>query len=96
MTKLGKLAKPYRIERGKHFRLKDFDPADTGKMESGKDTDELLANTSEAGGVAGHAVRAGSLGVTADFSGDGCGGERWGDQARDVGRESSGMRSAFF
>ena len=42
MTKLGKLAKPYRIERGKHFRLKDFDPADTGKMESGKDTDELL------------------------------------------------------
>ena len=42
MTKLGKLAKPYRIEHGKHFRLKDFDPADTGKMESGKDTDELL------------------------------------------------------
>jgi len=42
MNKLGKLTKPYRVEDGKHFRLKDFNPADTGKMESDKDASELL------------------------------------------------------
>ena len=34
MKKLGKIAKPYRVEQGKHFRLKDFDPGDTGKLGS--------------------------------------------------------------
>jgi len=34
MKKLGKIAKPYRVEEGKHFRLKDFDPGDTGKLRS--------------------------------------------------------------
>jgi PPK2 family polyphosphate:nucleotide phosphotransferase len=34
MKKLGDLAKPYRVEDGGGFRLKDFDPADTGKMRS--------------------------------------------------------------
>ena len=34
MKKLGQLAQPYRVEDGKRFRLKDFDPADTGKMRS--------------------------------------------------------------
>ena len=34
MKKLGKIAKPYRVEHGKHFRLKDFDPGDTGKLGS--------------------------------------------------------------
>ena len=34
MNNLGKLAKPYRVEDGKHFRLRDFDPWDTGKIES--------------------------------------------------------------
>ena len=29
-----KLAKPYCVERGKHFRLKDFDPADTAGIRS--------------------------------------------------------------
>ena len=32
--KLGQLANPYRIENGKHFRLRNFDPADTGKLRS--------------------------------------------------------------
>src|SRR5208283_1788536 len=32
--KLGRLAKPYRVEDGKHFRLRDLDPGDTGKMRS--------------------------------------------------------------
>jgi PPK2 family polyphosphate:nucleotide phosphotransferase len=34
MKQLGKLAKAYRVERGKHFKLKDFDPADTGGFRS--------------------------------------------------------------
>ena len=34
MKKLGRLAKPYRVEVGKHFRLRSFDPGDTGKMKS--------------------------------------------------------------
>ena len=32
--KAGKLAKAYRVDRGKHFRLKDFDPADTAGWQS--------------------------------------------------------------
>ena len=34
MKKLGQLAKPYRVETGKHFRLQDFDPGNTGKLTS--------------------------------------------------------------
>ena len=34
MKKLGQLAKPYRVEDGKHFRLRDFDPVDTGNIRS--------------------------------------------------------------
>jgi len=34
MKNLEKLAKPYRVDHGKHFRLKDFDPGDTGEMKS--------------------------------------------------------------
>jgi PPK2 family polyphosphate:nucleotide phosphotransferase len=34
MKDFGKLAKSYRVDQGKHFRLKDFDPADTGKIRS--------------------------------------------------------------
>ena len=34
MKPLGKLAKAYCIERGRHFKLKDFDPADTGGIRS--------------------------------------------------------------
>ena len=34
VKKIGQLAKPYRIDDGKNFRLKDFDPGDTGKMRS--------------------------------------------------------------
>ena len=34
MKQLEKLAKAYCVERGKHFKLKDFDPADTGGIRS--------------------------------------------------------------
>jgi PPK2 family polyphosphate:nucleotide phosphotransferase len=40
--KLGKALKQYRVEDGKAFRLKDHDPADTGKMKPGPDTSQML------------------------------------------------------
>lgn len=39
MKKLHKLAKAYRIDHGKRFRLKDFDPADTRTFQSKEDAD---------------------------------------------------------
>ncbi len=42
MSWAGKLAKPYRLEDGKKFRLKDFDPGDTGKLRSKEHAKELL------------------------------------------------------
>jgi PPK2 family polyphosphate:nucleotide phosphotransferase len=42
MSWASKLAKPYRVENGKKFCLKDFDPADTGKLHSKDDAKELL------------------------------------------------------
>jgi PPK2 family polyphosphate:nucleotide phosphotransferase len=40
--KTAKLAKSYRIDDGKHFRLKDFDPADTGRWDSQESAAEKL------------------------------------------------------
>jgi PPK2 family polyphosphate:nucleotide phosphotransferase len=40
--KTGKLAKFYRIDDGKQFRLKDFDPADTGRWHSVEQAKEHL------------------------------------------------------
>src|SRR5580700_6439246 len=40
--KIGKLEKTYRVESGKHFRLKDFDPADTGDCPSKEYAEEAL------------------------------------------------------
>jgi PPK2 family polyphosphate:nucleotide phosphotransferase len=45
MKKPSRRAAPYRIDHGKHFRLKDFDPADTGKLHS----EEHAAKELEAG-----------------------------------------------
>jgi PPK2 family polyphosphate:nucleotide phosphotransferase len=42
MSWASKLVKSYRIDDGVKFRLKDFDPADTGKIDSKKQADELL------------------------------------------------------
>jgi PPK2 family polyphosphate:nucleotide phosphotransferase len=42
MSWASKLSKPYRIEHGKNFRLRDFDPADTGKVDSKEHAVELL------------------------------------------------------
>src|SRR6202049_2338812 len=43
MSWASKLAKPYRIDHGKKFRLKDFDPADTGNHHSKEEAEALLS-----------------------------------------------------
>ena len=40
--KIEKLSKSYRVESGKHFRLKDFDPADTAHWKSKEHAEEAL------------------------------------------------------
>jgi PPK2 family polyphosphate:nucleotide phosphotransferase len=40
--KRAKLIKPFRVEHGKHFRLKDYDPGETLGLESGKESAERL------------------------------------------------------
>ena len=40
--KTGKLANKYRIDKGKNFRLKDFDPADTGAWTSKENAEAAL------------------------------------------------------
>src|SRR5580693_9431028 len=40
--KTGKLAHKYRVESGKHFRLKDYDPADTGHLHSKENAADAL------------------------------------------------------
>jgi polyphosphate kinase 2 (PPK2 family) len=44
--KIEKMLKKYRVENGKHFRLKDFDPADTHGLdsESKDEAEKLLAD----------------------------------------------------
>jgi len=42
MSWASKLTDPYRVEDGKNFQLKDFDPADTGKLKSKEHATELL------------------------------------------------------
>lgn len=43
MSWASKISKPYRIDSGKNFRLKDFDPATTGHFRSKEHAEELLA-----------------------------------------------------
>lgn len=40
--KIGKIADTFRVDNGKHFRLKDFDPADTGHWKSKEHAEETL------------------------------------------------------
>jgi PPK2 family polyphosphate:nucleotide phosphotransferase len=40
--KIAKLAHTFRIDRGKHFRLKDYDPADTGHWRSKEHAEQAL------------------------------------------------------
>jgi PPK2 family polyphosphate:nucleotide phosphotransferase len=48
MSWANKLANPYRVSHGKKFRLKDFDPSDTGKFRSKEDAKDHLIKGTEA------------------------------------------------
>jgi PPK2 family polyphosphate:nucleotide phosphotransferase len=41
-VKTGKLAHKFRVDNGKHFRLKDYDPADTAHLHSKEHVEEAL------------------------------------------------------
>jgi PPK2 family polyphosphate:nucleotide phosphotransferase len=43
MSWASKFANPYRVDKGKQFRLKDYDPADTCKLHSQEHAEELVA-----------------------------------------------------
>jgi PPK2 family polyphosphate:nucleotide phosphotransferase len=45
MSWASKLSKPYRIDLGKNFKLKHFDPASTAHVHSKEDAEELLAKS---------------------------------------------------
>ena len=87
-------SRPYRIDRGATFRLKDVDPGDTGSLGSRGQ----VACAGGAGGrpygagrVAGPLVRAGPLVGAPHLPGHGRRGQGRRDQARDVGHQSAGM-----
>ena len=42
MSWASKLVTPYRVEEGQKFRLKDFDPGDTGHLHSKLQAQKLL------------------------------------------------------
>ncbi len=44
MGRAGAFAEPFRVESGKKFRLKDFNPADTGGLRSRQQAEEWLQN----------------------------------------------------
>jgi hypothetical protein len=96
-TQVSTSVAPYRISKGKGFRLKDFDPGDTCGLQLDKgEAAELLQHRHRvAGGRAGHALRPGPLVLAARLPGDGCGGQRRHEQARHVGRQSAGLSSVL-
>ncbi len=80
-----KLINGYRVEDGGNFRLKKFDPADTGKLRSKGARGRAPGQEDRPhGGTAGQTVRPGPLGIAPHLSGHACGWEGRRHQARDV------------
>ena len=57
MKNLKAVARRYRIESGKGFRLKDYDPADTWNLHSKSDAAEALKTDSASGRRHRHRLR---------------------------------------
>src|SRR6266852_582411 len=97
MSWASKFAKPYRVDKGKKFRLKDYDPADTYKLHSQEHAEELLAK-----GVARTAELQDMLyaqnrwGLLLLFQAMNAAGQRWDHQARDVRGEPAGLSGLLF
>src|SRR3979490_1073573 len=88
-----KYVHPFRITKGKGFRLKDFDPGETCglKLDKGEATELLQRGITWARGRAGHALCPEPLVFASRLPGTGCGRQRRHDQARHVGRQPSGL-----
>src|SRR5262245_55699142 len=97
LDRIEKYVDPFRITEGKHFQLKNFDPADTCglRMDKGEAADLLQRGTQWLAERAGHALRAGSLVAAARIPGNGRGWQGRHDQARHVGSESTGLPSVL-
>ena len=70
LERVEKFIRPYRVTKGKDFRLKEHDPADTGRSTSAdkKTTRRKLERGHRVDGrAAGHALRAGPLGLLLVF-----------------------------
>jgi len=72
----------------KHFRLKDFDPADTGHWHSVEEAKEQVQKDIQRMEELQAMLYARSMVAAADFSGHGCRRQRRYDQTRHVRSES--------
>ena len=92
-----KYTDPFRVTKGKDFRLKDFDPGDTRGLKMDKqEAAELLERGSEWLAMEQDILYAQDfLGAAARLPGDGRGGQGRHDQARHVARQCSGGRCLF-
>ena len=85
IKKASELAKPFRISKGKDFRLKDVDPDDT--LDFTKEADKprakeaLAMGVDSPGRVARQTIRTGQVGGALDLSSNGRGGQGWRHQA---------------
>ena len=89
-----RLSRPYRVEHGKRFRLKDVDPGDRGGLDAGDKPRALEALRQGVDAIAepaGSPLRAGSLVAAARVPGHRRRRQGQRDQARDVGSESAGL-----
>jgi len=96
MSWASKLSAPYRIDHGKDFRLKDFDPASTGHFRSKEQAQGLLEQGISEMREQQISSRPAQLGGADHLAGDGCGRKRRAHQARNGGSESAGMPGHAF
>ena len=94
------IAEPFRVTKGRGFRLKDVDPNDT--LEFTKEEHKPRAKEALATGLTALTELQDKLyaqdrwAVLLIFQGDGCGRQRWSHQARHVGSKSAGVPGLFF
>ena len=92
LDRIEKYIDPFRITKGKSFRLDDFDPGDTCGLRLDK-AEAAATRHRVARRGAGHALRPESLVAVACVPGDGCGRQGRDHQARHVRCKSSGLSS---
>src|SRR5262245_64622819 len=92
LDRIQKYVHPFRITKGKDFRLKHFDPRDTCGLQLDKgEAAELLTRGTEWLAEEQEMLRARPPVAVAHIPGNGRRRQGWDDQARDVRRQSSGV-----